>query len=81
MSLRERLAGEPCDYITQTKQTAQHQQQQQQHQQHQRKTSILRSETGGAEEQTYSFMQTGDVSLSESIRVYIICLTLGGGLQ
>ena len=26
-------------------------------------------------------MQTGDVSLSESIRVYIICLTLGGGLQ
>jgi chromosome segregation ATPase len=29
-------------------------------------TSILRSETGGAEEQTYSFMQTGDVSRSES---------------
>ena len=39
-------------------------------------TSILRSETGGAEEQTYSFMQTGDVSRSESKSLEVVDVVL-----
>ena len=35
-------------------------------------TSLLRSETGGAEEKTYSFMQTGDVSRSESKSLEVV---------